>query len=494
MLSRPLRPALVLAALLAAAAARADTALTLDEAVHLALERNQSIKVEAYGRPIARANLLTELGRFDPAVTFRRSYTENGAPYSSDVDTGLVTQLVKTDAYSLAFEGTTPWGLNYSLGGSADHTRVRSSLAALNEDAGYATFGGVTITQPLLRGFGFGANLAGYRVAKADRGIADWQFRQTVIDTVTNVIGAYSDLVYAQQSLRIAERSRGLAAGLLEENEKRFKVGSMSEADVAQARARTATRDENILVAAQGVSDATNRLRQLIGETTFPITPEGYALQAPEVPPTVVDPATDLQTALNQRPDYQAARLGLAKRRANDAAARNQLLPQVDFVGSYGYNGLDRDFSSSRRMVRNYDNRSYSAGMVVSVPLTFAEGRGKSRAARLQLRQGEADLVRLEQDIAVAVAHAAGQIETTRKRVAANRAAYDLAKQALEAEIKKLRAGTSSTFFVLNLQEELTYADLNFQAALADQRRAHAAYEQALGRTLATYRIPLTKE
>ena len=491
---RPLRFTLLLAALGALTAVRAETTLTLDEAIQLALQRNQTIKVEAFAQPIARANLLAELGRFDPALTFRRSYSESGAPYASDPVNGLVNQLVQSDDYSLALEGTTPWGLNYSIGGSAQNSRVKNSFLAEHGEDNYVTFGGVTVTQPLLRGFGFGANLLGYRVAKADRGIADWQFRQTVIDTVTNVAGAYSDLIYAQQALRIAERSRGLAAGLLDENEKRFKVGSISQSDVTQARARTATRDENVLIAQQGIADATNRLRQLVGETLYPIIPDNYILTAPTDLGAAVDTTADLPFALANRPDYQAARLGLVKRRANDAAARNERLPQVDFVGSYGYNGLDRNFANSRRMVRDYDNRSYSAGLVVSVPLTFAEGRGKARSARLQLRQGEADLQRLEQDIAVQVAHAAGQIETTRKRVEANLAAYNLAKEALDAELKKFRAGTSSTFVVLNLQEELTYADLNYQASLADQRRAHSAYEQALGRTLTTYQVTLAKE
>ena len=142
-------------------------------------------------------------------------------------------------------------------------------------------------------------------------------------------------------------------------------------------------------------------------------------------------------------------------------------------------------------MVKDYDNRSYSAGVVVKLPLTFAEGRGRARSARLQLRQSEADLTRLEQDIAVTIASAAGQIETTRQRVAANRAASDLAKQALDAEIKKLRAGTSSTFVVLNLQEQLIQAENSLYNALADERRAHAIYDRELGRTLAVRHITL---
>ena len=483
-----LRPLLLTAvAFLIAAPLRAETALTLDDAIRLALERNQVIKVEAYNRPIARANVLTELGRFDPALTFRRSYSEDSAPSSLN---DFNNDLVQSDNYAVGVEGYTPWGMSYTLGGTAQNARGFYNNYA-NQ---FSTFGGISITQPLLRGFGFGANLAGYRIAKADRGIADWLFKGTVIDTVTYVITAYSDLIYAQESLRISRRSRELAAGLVEENEKRFRVGSMSESDVMQARARTATRDQNVLLAEQNVRDATNRLRQLIGESAFTANPEHIALTPFELASPVVDGPVDLQTALNERPDYPAARLGVSKFRASRALARNQLLPRVDFVGSYGYNGLDPVFREAREQVADRDNRSYSAGVVVSVPLTFAEGRGRARAAKLRLRQSEEDLQRAEQDIAVEVARAAGQIETAAKRVEANLAAYNLAKQALDAELKKLRAGTSSTFLVLNLQEEQTFADLNYQASLADQRRAIAAYEQVLGRTLKTYGLSVASQ
>lgn len=483
----PLRPffrsALLLLTAFPAAVAFGQT-LTLDEAVRLALEKNPHIEVESYGRSIARADYLTALGRFDPALTFRRSFAQDDSPISSNP---IVSQLIKTDDYSLAFEGTTPWGMNYSLGGSA-----RNQRGPLDgyEDR-FETFGGITVTQPLLRGFGFGPNLVGVRIAKADRGIADWIFRQTVIDTVTATVIAYSEVSYAQQLVRIANRSRELAAGLLAENERRFGVGSMSRSDVTQARARTATRDEAILFAQQNLRDAINRLRQLIGESEFAIDPEAIVVEPPEIPELPIDPAADLQRALVDRPDYQAAKLGVYKREATYASERLEILPQVDFVGSYGYSGLDRDFGASRRMVADRDHRSYSAGVVVSIPLTFAEGRGRARSAKLRLRQAEADIVRLEQDIAVSIASAAGQIETTRSRVEANRAAYDFARQALDDELKKLRAGTSNTFFVLNLQGELIGAENSLFRALADQRRAHASYEREIGRTLAAHNIAL---
>jgi outer membrane protein len=458
--------------------------LTLEEAIQLALDHNKTLKVDGFFRTIARANLLEAQGRFDPSVNFRRSYSEDEDPKRANP---LVREVSQRDDYSLSLDGLTPWGLSYSLGTSARNSR--GTFNAFADD--YGTFGGVTITQPLLRGFGFGGNLFSVRVAKANRAISDLSFRQSVIDTVTDVVVAYSNLVFANENLRISRRARELGNTTVENNAKRFQAGSMSEADVVQARAQVAQRGEAIIFAERALRDADNTLRLLIGEASFSLNGPLLPVETPALPPVTVNLPDDLKAAYEVRPDYLSARQGLKRERASEQFARNQLLPRVDFVGSYGYSGADREFAASRRMVADEDHRSYSAGVVVSVPLTFAEGRGRLRAARTEMRQAEADLERLAQDIALSVTSAAGQIETTRQRVLATRNAFDLASQALAGEQKKLQVGSTTTFVVLNLQSSLTSIETTMARSLADQRRAAALYERELGTILQRYNIAL---
>ena len=348
--ARPLR--LFVLAFTAAFAAKAAP-LSLDDAIKLALEHNQRVKVSAFSPEIARANVLTAYGAFDPALTFRRTYSEAETP-------GALTPftrrpLTQDDNYSLSLDGLMPWGMTYSLGATADNPRGTFNSFANN----YTTFGGVSLTQPLLRGFGFGATLSNLRVAKANRGISDWQHRQTVIDVVTNVIFAYNNLQQARENLRIARLSRDGAAQLFDENEKKLKVGATSDAEVIQAHARVANREESVLFSERSVRDVENQLRLLLGETAF--RTDGPDFEIVELAPATditVDPAADVKKSLDQRPDYQAARLGLTIDRANLAAAQSALLPRLDFVGSYGYGGNSRDFRTARDQVRDEDARA----------------------------------------------------------------------------------------------------------------------------------------
>lgn len=482
---------LILAAALSAvlaAPARAQevgATLTLDDAIQLALRRNRDLKVASYYPGIARANLLVARGQFDPSLVLSRS--TSGA--LTEVTPGLFSNY-HTDSYGATLQGQLPFGTQLSFTG----TTTSASDAFIGLPRTYETYGGVSITQPLLKGFGFGANLVNVRIAKANRSINDLTYRQSAIDTVTNVVVAYSNLQLAHDQLDAAERERALAAQQLRENEARFRVGQASQSDVLTSRAYAASYEDPILQAQRGVRDAQNNLRSLIGEDTFFEDEPLFVLAPMEVPEVKIDRKADLERALDTRPDYQQQRLAIVKSRASESYAANGLLPEVDFVGSYGYNGVANNFSASRAQVDDRANPGYGAGVTVTIPLAFAVGRGNLRSARLQREQAEAALRQLQANIALSVATAEGQIEVTRKRVIADQAALELAKKSLEAEEKKLKAGMSTTLNVVTQEQLLAQDESILASALAAERQAVATYDHELGTTLERHHITLVSE
>jgi len=465
--------------------------ISLEEAIQHALARNFAIKVGGYDAAIASARVTEAFGKFDPVFNGSYTYSESFNPALADAATGLrpAPGFSKTDTADFSLGGVLPWGMTYKLGANSTNSRGTFNSYADN----YDTFAGISGTQPLLRNFGFGPTLASIRIAQVNHNISEWQFRQAVMDTVTRVIFAYHDLNFYYANLRSAVRSKELALQLLEENRKRFKVGSMSEYDVTSAESRAATRDESILLAQRLVREAENALKQLITDDKTPaLLAQHLAIDPPPPAPiVVVDAAFDFRIALEKRPDYQQAKLVLRRDGINTRLQRNQLLPRVDLVGSYGYNGYDASLSTSRQQVKDEDYRAYSWGVVVSVPLTFTTERGRYRAARLQQRQAEIDLERVEQDIVVRVGNAAGQIETAQQRVQSTRHARELAQSTLDSEVKRLRAGASTTFFVSQQQEILSNAEVREASAQSDYAKALAEYDRQLGLTLEKLHISI---
>lgn len=457
--------------------------INLEEAIRRALDKNFAIKISGYSSSISQANLLEAWGKFDPVINGRYDYSESFSPALLDGSGNRpAPSFSKSDSASLSLDGLLPWGMTYQLGTTMGNSRGTFNLMADN----YDTFAGISGRQPLLRGGGFGAALASIRIAQVNRNISQWAFRQNVIFTITSVISAYHNLNLANANLVSAQNSRKLALQLVEENRKRFSVGAMSEYDVTFAESRAASRDEVILIAENQVRQAENALKQLIMDDRTPdLLNLHFAIEPPPPSPIVmVEPAVDFRTALEKRPDYQQVKLGLQRSSINTRLQRNQALPRVDLVGSYGYNGYDTDLGVSRQQLKDEDYRAYSWGVVVSVPLTFTSERGRYRAAKLAERQAETDLARTEQNIVVAVGNAANQIETAQKRVQTTRRARELAQYTLDAETKRLRAGTSTSFQVANQQELFSSAELAEARARADYAVALAVYDRELGLTL----------
>ncbi|HEU5080544.1 MAG TPA: TolC family protein [Opitutaceae bacterium] len=485
---------LFLSALSSAQFVRADESLvTLDDAIRRALAKSFTLRIEEMNTPISQARVTAAWGKFDPTLQVSYTYSEDASPQSTDPygTTRPPNSLAVADVYDVGVNGLMPWGLRYNIGGNGTVTRGTYN----NYTHQYYSFAGVTFEQPLLRDFGFGANLADIRIAKNDKRRSEWQYKQAITDTITEVVFAFNELHFAKQRLRVALRSRALAAGLVEENQKHFKVGDRSEYDVISARARVAQREEAILIGERAVANQTNELRQLLSnQTDMSLIALPLDIADPGEPAmTPVDAAADFRRALIDRPDYQEARLLVERGRLNRAYVGNQRLPELNIVGSFGYNGFGTSWPQSRSDLEDRERRSYTAGVVLRVPLTFTQQRGRYREAKLLEQQAALREQQLEQTVLVDVVNAAGQIETTRKRMVAAARARELMQQTLDSEIKKLRAGTSSTFVVLEIQEQLAQAEIADYRAKTDANRALAEYDRQLGNTLRRWHVHLSE-
>ncbi len=468
---------------------RTEPELTLQEAIASALANNFTIASARLDPQIARARQLSAAGAFDPVLSANYTRSDDRTEPYKPLDGSFSPLFVeKSDTMSVSLGGRLPFGLQYSFVGEADNYRDSKILLTDN----YSAFGGLRVTQPLLRGFGFGPNLAGVRLARAQRGLARAAYQQAVTDTITRTISAYNNLYYAQQSYQNSVRSRQLAQELLSENRRRVEVGSISPADVTIAAARVARIDDGVIQSERWLADSRNGFITLLSADTRPRTDHPLRIAPPAIAPLpTLDRAVDLERAYNRRPDYRQAHEAIRLAEAGLAESRSAALPQVDLVGSYGYNGTGRSLDAAYHAARRRDTPAWSAGAVMSVPIPMRDGRGRLLASKLTLEQARTDLARLEQQIAVEVANAAGQIDATARRVEATRRARELARESLTAEQKRLQVGQSDTWTVLQFQELLSAAEQAEYRAVADYNIALSEYDRTIGATLEQHGVTL---
>ena len=89
---------------------------------------------------------------------------------------------------------------------------------------------------------------------------------------------------------------------------------------------------------------------------------------------------------MTERPDLLQARLNVEQQGIQLKFYYNQLYPELDLIGTYGYNGAGAGFTAARSTSSARRNAPfYSYGAQLSMPLSNVGPRNQ-----LQVRQGDA--------------------------------------------------------------------------------------------------------
>jgi outer membrane protein TolC len=107
-------------------------------------------------------------------------------------------------------------------------------------------------------------------------------------------------------------------------------------------------------------------------------------------------------------------------------------------------------------------------GLQFEYPLGNRLAQNDLERRNLELRQARVDQRRVERTIVREIRQAVRNIETAIQRVEVARATVVLARTQLEAEQEKFRLGLSTSFNVLEFQEDLTRARSQEIQALSD--------------------------
>lgn len=450
----------------------------------MALDRNFAIRIERLGPEIANEELRSAKGAFDPVLRSEYAYgREELDGFERDEETA---------SFRFGVGSRLPWGTEWEAALEADdRTTPFDPFTGAYSDS-VSSFAGIIVTQPLLRNAGLAGSYAPVRIARESVN-ASWQdFRAQVMDVVTATVAAYHEFWFARENLRIAERNRDLALKLLEDNRTRVRTGAMAPIDLVQAESEAALREVSVISARSLLDRARNALKALIWDEPDSVLGIEVDIRPPREPVFFEpDPARDFRMAIEKRPEYLAGQSGLAIRRIEVSRLERNALPQLDLVGSAGRRGLATSLGDSVDEALDDGEASYSIGAVLSLPFPNRTRSADKVRAYLRRNQAELGLRQLEQAIRLELDDAGSRLLADWERIQAARLARELAEKSLNAEEKKLQAGTSSTFVVLRLQGDLAVAEIREINALTDYAVSLAAYHRVRGRILEEYGITL---
>ena len=168
--------------------------------------------------------------------------TGSGAAVTSETLNYVVANIAYLQGFSTGtqIEGTV----------NNDAQVIFSSQSQLNPFSTPST--SVTVTQPLLRGFGRGVNLRYLRIANLNRKISHLLFRQQMIDTVYGTSRLYYDLVSLGENVSVKQEALRAAQKLYQDDKDQVDQGTLAPIELTRAQALV-TSSEFDLVQAQGL-------------------------------------------------------------------------------------------------------------------------------------------------------------------------------------------------------------------------------------------------
>jgi outer membrane protein TolC len=531
----------VLLAFALALAARAQStnvetetrALTLEQSILIALQHNFDIQISRYDPQVARFTLSGSYGTYyDPVFSFSGEHDFDLSPGGVDAQgRPFAGREVDTDQFTTGIKGMLPWGLNYSIGGTASDqsgsspttifgtnvtsittnsflipgttnliTLLTPKFNAISLRSPFevtsANAGVLQLRQPLLKNFWIDADRYQIFVNKIAVQQQDVTFRDLVMRRITDVENAYFNLVFADENVRVQQKALELAERLYQENRKRVEVGSLAPLDEKQAESQAASSKADLLAAQSSRATSERVLKALLSDK---YTNEwAWILIQPTDKLLAIPQTYNLQESWHKgltqggsRVLLQQTRLTYEQDKRALRLARNQLFPQLDAFGSYGYSGSGKEFSDAFEQIRNRDNPFWTAGAQISMPLSLTSERNSFKAAKATKEQQALKIRAAEQSTLILIENDVGTAQSDFERVSATRQATLYAEAALEAEQKKLENGKSTSFEVLQLQKNLTDARSAEIRALADYNVSLAELAFDEGETLNRHRIDL---
>ena len=199
-------------------------------------------------------------------------------------------------------------------------------------------------------------------------------------------------------------------------------------------------------------------------------------------PELVLDWRSSLRAALEHRPELAQRRLDVELAEIRLLQARSERMPALDLELATSSRGFDSDPGEALDKAVGWDFPTYSASLNLSLPVWNRTARNAEHSARASVRSARLGYDRTELDVLAEVRTAVNEVDKQRESVKAAQKSRMLAQRQLDAEETRQQVGLSTTFQVLQFQEDLALAQSQEVAATAAYAKAIARLAFAEGR------------
>jgi outer membrane protein TolC len=417
-------------------------ALTLPQAVKIALEKNPLRKVALADTKVASADVRGARSVFLPRLTFSETATRGNDPV-------------------------------YVFGSELRQQRFTSADFALNKLNTPTPFGNFSTrfggTWNLFDSF---ANWHGMNRAKQMNEAAGHQLGRTEQEIVYRVVDSYYGVLLATKQLDVAEQAAKTSQSIMDRSQARFDSGLVVESDLLTAKVRMAGRQQELIRARNNLDLARAQLSTAMGVPVNSVFQPADALAERALPVPVLEEVE--KQALTLRPDLKRIHSEEAAQRQSVAIAKSAFGPRVN-----AFAGWEMD---NPTFVAGGGGNNWLGGVEVQFDL-FQGGAKRAELSRERaleekvtaMKQVATDGVRLE------VRRAYYNLDSARQEVEVARAAIAQAQESLRINQGRYEGGLTTITDLLGAEEATRRSQTDYWEAVYRFHTSYANLELASG-------------
>ena len=367
-----------------------------------------------------------------------------------------------------------------SIGGTLNHTITAAQMNLggqsfkMGMDNSNTVSGVLNISLPIFAPSVYRA----MSMTKTDIELAVEKSRASKQDLVNQVTKAYYQLMLAQDSYDVLEKSYKLSEDNFNIVNAKFQQGAVSEFDKISAEVQMRSIKPNVISASNAVTLSKLQLKVLMGVTAdVDIKIDDYlnnyetSLFANELgqPDATLDNNTTMkQLDLNRKMLQQ-----------NIKSLRTNFMPTLGMNYSYQYQSLYNDNWN----LFNY-NWGGSSSLVfnLSIPLYKASNFTKLKSNRIQISQLEQNRIDTERKLNMQITSYQNNMAASSEQVVSNRENVMQAKKAVQIAGKRYEVGKGTVLELNTSQVQLTEAELTYNQSIYDYLVSKADLDQILGK------------
>jgi outer membrane protein TolC len=480
--------------------------LGLEDAILLTLLNNSDVNVNRSQFDLSQFAVQRAHAPFDPVFVAGFAPTRSVSPSDTSLN-GANTLSTLNQTSSAGYSQQFLTGTNLSVGMATTRSTTNSAFATVNP----AFTSGLTfsISQPLLRQFGFFANRASIIVAQRGVRQSRANFESQLNNTVQTVVNQYWDVVQARKTLEVLKKSLDLAEASYKRDKRALELGALPPLDIYRSESQVAQRKIPVIQAEYSLKQVENTLRQTIG-ADLDARAGAIDMELTDTAETngkleIVDLQESLADALKNRPEIEVQNQQLAIDDTNARLANNNLRPDLNLSATYATNGLggiffdnsgstpivlsQGGFTDSLSQLGGFNFPTYGVSLQLRFPIHNSSAAADLGTALVSKRRDLYQKRSIQQSISTEVKNAVHDLEQAELVITAAQSSRDLSAKNLAAEERKYQLGAQTIFFVLDAQNQLSQAEQSLVQAEIAYQKALAEVDHATGSLLAKHRM-----